>query len=91
MVLDGKGKSVMRGKRTRDQCYCVVAKEKFSPQPCFRSMICEEPLDLWHRRMCHLNHQDMVKLSSKEAVRGIPKLAGIPQGMCSECKVGKMT
>nr|XP_011459745.1 PREDICTED: uncharacterized protein LOC105350074 [Fragaria vesca subsp. vesca] len=91
VVLDGKGKSVMRGRRTRDQCYCVVAKEKFSPQLCFRSMICEEPLDLWHRRICHLNHQDIVKLSSKEAVRGIPKLAGIPQGMCGECKVGKMT
>ena len=26
VVLDGKWKSVMRGKRTRDQCYCVVAK-----------------------------------------------------------------
>ncbi|XP_004309938.1 PREDICTED: uncharacterized protein LOC101308341 [Fragaria vesca subsp. vesca] len=91
VVLDGNGKSIMRGKRTRDQCYCVVAKEKFSPQICFRSMICEEPLDLWHIRMCHLNHQDIVKLSSKEAVRGIPKLAGIPQGMCGECRVGKMT
>ncbi|KAL6203613.1 hypothetical protein ACLB2K_027313 [Fragaria x ananassa] len=38
-------------------------------------------IDFWHRRMCHLNHQDMVKLSSKEAVRGIPKLASIPQDL----------
>ena len=35
LILDGKGRSIMRGDRTRDQCYCISAHEKFTPQICF--------------------------------------------------------
>ena len=91
LILDGKGRSIMRGDRTRDQCYCISAHEKFTPQICFRSQVAEDLLDLWHRRMCHLNHQDIVKLSAKSGVRGLPKLTGKSPGMCGDCKMGKLT
>ncbi|XP_004296132.1 PREDICTED: uncharacterized protein LOC101295214 [Fragaria vesca subsp. vesca] len=65
LILDGKGRSIMRGDRTRDQCYCISAHEKFTPQICFRSQVAEDLLDLWHRHMCHHNHQDIVKLSAQ--------------------------
>ena len=91
LVLDGRGRSVMKGQRTKDECYCVMAQEKYKPQLCFRTQVGEPSLELWHRRLCHLNHQDIVKLSTKEGARGLPKLSGKPSGICGECKIGKLT
>ena len=91
IVYDGMGKSVMGGTRSKDNCYCVSANEEFSSQVCFRSMAKENSLDLWHRRMCHLNHRDLIKLSKKGSVRGLPELSGTPTGMCEGCRQGKQT
>ncbi|XP_024164336.1 uncharacterized protein LOC112171370 [Rosa chinensis] len=91
LVLDGKGKSVMGGLRSKDHCYCVNANDSISSQICLSSSSTEDTLNLWHRRLCHVNFQDLVKLSTKEGVRGLPKLSGKPTGMCEGCKLGKQT
>ncbi|PRQ45332.1 putative RNA-directed DNA polymerase [Rosa chinensis] len=91
LVLDGKGKSVMGGLRSKDHCYCVNANDSVSSQICLSSSSTDDTLNLWHRRLCHVNYQDLVKLSTKEGVRGLPKLSGKPTGMCEGCKLGKQT
>ncbi|XP_024164226.1 uncharacterized protein LOC112171246 [Rosa chinensis] len=91
LVLDGKGKSVMGGLRSKDHCYCVNANDSMSSQICLSSSSTEDTLNLWHRRLCHVNYQDLVKLSTKEGVRGLLKLSGKPSGMCEGCKLGKQT
>ncbi|KAM5586525.1 hypothetical protein ABKV19_005444, partial [Rosa sericea] len=51
----------------------------------------EETFELWHRKMGHVNYQDLLKLSSKQCVRGLPNLKGKTDKMCGDCKVGKQT
>ncbi|KAM5546528.1 hypothetical protein ABKV19_002354, partial [Rosa sericea] len=50
-----------------------------------------ETFALWHRKMGHVNYQDLLKLSSKQCVRGLPNLKGKTDKMCGDCKVGKQT
>jgi len=44
---------------------------------------------LWHRRMCHVNFDNIVKISSTQAVRDLPKLVKPTDSMCRECQLGK--
>ena len=42
----------------------------------------------WHKRYEHLNFQSLRRLSSKEIVRGLPKLE-IPENICRDCIASK--
>ncbi|XP_061993520.1 uncharacterized protein LOC133711405 [Rosa rugosa] len=35
----------------------------------------EETFETWHRRLGHVNYQDLLKLSTKQCVRGLPSLS----------------
>nr|XP_011459700.1 PREDICTED: uncharacterized protein LOC105350050 [Fragaria vesca subsp. vesca] len=58
---------------------------------CMRTSSTEEIFDLWHRRLGHVNFQDLLKLSNQGIVRGLPKLKGKTDKICGGCKVGKQT
>ena len=81
-------KSIMGVPRSKDTFYCVLANEKFNPQV-GRSMSKENSLELWYKCICHLNHCDLVKLSKRGSVKGLPRVMEIPLGMCKRCKQGK--
>ncbi|XP_073019407.1 uncharacterized protein [Primulina eburnea] len=66
------------------QCYQIG--EELS---CKQAQITE--LDLWHRKLGHVNFKTLKNLSKYEAVRGMPNLSsGIPY-VCGECKKRKQT
>lgn len=44
---------------------------------------------LWHKRLCHVNFECIVKISSTKAVRDIPKIMKPYNPVCKECKMGK--
>ncbi|XP_061993496.1 uncharacterized protein LOC133711381 [Rosa rugosa] len=91
LVLNQKGEGIMGGKRSFDNCYHIQANESSSSQPCLSVKTTEETFELWHKRMGHVNYQDLLKLSSKQCVRGLPNLKGKTDKICGECKVGKQT
>ncbi|KAM2537704.1 hypothetical protein TB2_023225 [Malus domestica] len=62
------------GKRSKDNCYCVNANELHVPDICNKAT--DDVLDLWHKRLDHMNCKDLIKLSKKEYVRGLPLLTG---------------
>ncbi|XP_040370262.1 uncharacterized protein LOC112183342 isoform X3 [Rosa chinensis] len=91
IVTDNNGKNIMGGLRSKDNCYHVRANKSVEVQTCLKAKTSDDVLELWHRRLGHVNFQDLLKLSHKESVRGMPFLSGKPDKMCDGCKVGKQT
>ena len=46
---------------------------------------------LWHKRLCHVNFDNMVSISNMRRVRGLLKLKKPNNTMCKQCQLGKMT
>ncbi|XP_040363426.1 uncharacterized protein LOC121049643 [Rosa chinensis] len=91
LVLNQKGEGIMGGKRSFDNCYHIQANESSSLQPCLSVKTTEETFELWQKKMGHVNYQDLLKLSSKQCVRGLPNLKGKTDKICGDCKIGKQT
>ncbi|XP_061998818.1 uncharacterized protein LOC133716093 [Rosa rugosa] len=91
LVLNQKGEGIMGGKRYFDNSYHIQANESSSLQPCLSVKTTEETFELWHKKMGHVNYQDLLKLSSKQCVRGLPNLKGKTDKICGDCKIGKQT
>ena len=45
---------------------------------------------LWHKRFCHINFDNILKISRVNAVRDLPRIDK-PNIMCRECVMGKQT
>lgn len=73
LVQNFNGKSVMCAPRSRDNCYCVDAN---APSSLVCNKVSDNSLELWHKRLGHINYHDLLKLSNKDCVRGLPKLKG---------------
>ena len=58
-------------------------------EQCYMSMIDES--SLWHRRLGHLNIDNLMKVSKKEAVRDLPKIVKPLNSVCKHCQHGKQT
>ncbi|XP_062028686.1 uncharacterized protein LOC133744627 [Rosa rugosa] len=89
LVLNHKGEGIMGGKRSFYNGYHINANESSSAQSCLSVQSTEETFELWHRRLGHVNYQDLLKLASKQSVRGLPSLKGKTGKMCGGCKIGK--
>ena len=46
---------------------------------------------LWHRRLRHLSLDNLAKISTKEAVRDLPKIVVPLNFVCKHCQHGKQT
>lgn len=87
-VKDLQGKGVLTGQRSKDNCYCIYAN---NPESMKCNSATDDVLVLWHRRLGHINFRDLLKVSKNEAVRGLPKLSGVVEGVCEGCQLGKQT
>ena len=46
---------------------------------------------LWHKRLCHVNLDNLISISHMKRVRGLPKLKKPNNVICKQCQLGKMT
>ena len=46
---------------------------------------------LWNRRLGHLSFDNLSKISTKEAVRDLPKIVVPLNSVCKHCQLGKQT
>lgn len=44
---------------------------------------------LWHKRLCHVNFDCILKISSTKAVRDLPMIVKPHNLVCKECQMGK--
>jgi len=83
-LLDDKGNMIGLGKEIKGNlfyldlgdCSCLIAQLEESW--------------LWHKRPCHVNFDNLVKIRKHRRVRGIPKLKKPDVDLCKNCQIGKM-
>ena len=72
--------------RTPNKIYILIDTGK---ENCYLGR--EDESWLWHKRMGHIKFENIVKISKKEAVRGMPKITKPTNAMCKHCQHGKQT
>ncbi|CAA7051987.1 unnamed protein product [Microthlaspi erraticum] len=80
-AIDADGKAVLRGVRSGNDCYMWDQSAK--------CLSVRDDVELWHKRLGHLNIRHLTTLVNKEIVRGVPKLKGCEKIVCGLCNQGK--
>ena len=83
-LLDGKGNLVRFGKQIKGNLFYLYLSES----SCFIAQV--EEIWLWHKRLCHVNSDNLVKIRKHKRLRGIPSLKKPDMGLCKNCQTGKM-
>jgi hypothetical protein len=88
-IFDSSGRWLMGGERTADNCYSLAGLTA-DPQIFYNKATIDDS-ELWHQRLGHLNFSDMLKIASKDVVKGLPKMEKTGKGICGPCQLGKQT
>ncbi|KAL3034124.1 hypothetical protein AAZX31_02G175300 [Glycine max] len=72
LVTNEKSEVLMKGSRSKDNCYLWTPQETSYSSTCLFSK--EDEVKIWHQRFGHLHLRGMKKIIDKGAVRGIPNL-----------------
>jgi hypothetical protein len=83
---EGSGKLVATAARTSSNIY--VLSEIGNDKCCLGK---EDESWLWHRRMCHMHFDNLVKVNKREAVREMPQITKPTNTLCKHCQQGKQT
>ena len=83
-LLDGKGNQVGSGNQTKGNLFYLDLSES----SCFIAQV--EESWLWHKRLCHVNFDNLIKIRKNKRVRGIPSLRKPNMGLCKNYQIGKM-
>ncbi|CAJ2656756.1 unnamed protein product [Trifolium pratense] len=89
LVTNKEGRLMMKGVRSKDNCYLWVSEEENYLSTCLLSK--EEEVKLWHQKLGHLHLRGMKKAIAKEPIRGLHKLKIEEGTICGECQIGKQT
>ncbi|KAK2444948.1 putative mitochondrial protein [Trifolium repens] len=89
LVSNDQGEILMRGGRSKDNCYLWVSHEEIQQGKCLLGK--EDEVQLWHQKLGHLSLSGMKKVVTAEAIRGLPKLKITEGSICGKCQIGKQT
>ncbi|CAM8895490.1 unnamed protein product [Rhodiola kirilowii] len=88
-VLDKDGESLMEGIRSSNNCYLLGTVGTVAETSCLVSQT--DKMELWHRRLGHLNLKNLKKVSTESLIQGLPKVKGDLDVVCGECQIIKQT
>ena len=79
---EGLGKLVEKTTRTPNNIYIMneIIKEKCC-------MGKEDESWLWHKRMCHIHFDDLIKINKKKNKREMPKITKPSDTICKHCQL----
>ncbi|XP_013608102.1 PREDICTED: uncharacterized protein LOC106314834 [Brassica oleracea var. oleracea] len=83
-AVDARNNVVLRGIRSGNNCYLWRPSNV-----CFTAT--ESKLDLWHKKLGHMNTNGLSRLVNAEVVRGVPDLEKQTEIVCGACCQGKYT
>ena len=72
LVTNKENEVVMKGTRSKDDCYLWNSPESGSLSSCLITK--EDETKLWHQKLGHLHLKGMKKVLSSKTVKDIPKL-----------------
>ncbi|XP_024009962.1 uncharacterized protein LOC112085161 [Eutrema salsugineum] len=81
-AVDENGNIVLLGIRSGNNCYMWSQSDQ-----CLSAR--ESHLELWHKRLGHMNTHGLSRLVKAEAIRGIPELDAPRDSVCEVCSRGK--
>ncbi|KAK1550642.1 hypothetical protein Q3G72_022402 [Acer saccharum] len=71
--------------RSSNNCYCHEARVVSC------NLYKDVQIELWHKRLGHMNYRDLRILDKFNVVRGLPQLGKKVNGVCGPCQQGKQT
>ena len=80
------GKIVATGSWTKENLYTLSTPIS---EQCL--LLNEEQNWLWHKRLGHINFDNLEKFSRIDAIRGLPKIEKLSDTSCAACNKGKQT
>ena len=83
ILLNDKGKLIRSGKQTKGNLFYLDLGEC----SCFIAQI--EEIWLWHKRLCHVNFDNMGKIRKFKKVRDLPSLKKLDMGLCKNSQIEK--
>ena len=84
-IYDTNENLIRKGDKTRNNVFyldiedatCLIAKF--------------DDVWIWHKRLCHVNFDNLISISNIKRVRGFLKLKKLDNIICKQCQLGKMT
>ena len=86
-VYDGKGKLLMKVRKSTNRLYKVIIKDEKST--CLLTKA-EENSWLWHARLGHVNFPAIILMSKNKMALGLPEITH-PKSICEGCLMSKQT
>lgn len=88
-VLDSSGEHVF-GITRFERIFSADFSISSSSSP--RCLVASDSHDLvlWHRRLGHIGFDYLTRVSSKDLIRGLPRLKAVRDLVCAPCRHGKM-
>lgn len=85
MIMVCNGDLVATSKQTRVNLFHLNANENSYLEAKI------EDSRLWHKRFCHVNFDNLIKVNKPSMVRGTSQLVKPDNVLCKDCQMGKMT
>lgn len=85
------GKTIAVGLRTKGNIYNLheITNSSKDGHFCFMSQV--EESKLWHKRVGHINYDNIVKIIKNQNVKNMPVISKPSRNNCKECHQGKQT
>lgn len=80
---------LMKGSRSKGNCYLWISQNKSHPLTCLISKVDETKI--WNQKLGHLNLKSMRKIIYEDAISGLPKLKIEEGKIYGECQIDKQT
>ena len=84
-IYDSHGSLIGKGDQTRSNLFYLDMEDA----SCL--IVQTDDVWLWHKRLCHVNFDNLININEMKKVRGLPKLKNPNNTMCKQCQLGKMT
>ena len=78
-IYDTNGNLIGKGDQTRSNLFYLDMED----DACL--VVKLDDVWLWHKRLRHVNFDNMISISKMKKVRGFPKLKKLGNTMCKQC------
>ncbi|KAL8103615.1 hypothetical protein AgCh_027987 [Apium graveolens] len=89
VISNSTGKVVLKGYRHGNIYKARLSTTSDGSAICLLSRASIEESWNWHKRLSHLNFNNINELVKKDLVRGLPKIVFAPDGLCDSCQKAK--
>ncbi|KAL8147667.1 hypothetical protein AgCh_005113 [Apium graveolens] len=89
VVSKSKGKVVLKGYRRGNIYEAKLSTSTDGSAICLLSRASIEESWNWHKKLSHLNFNNINELVKKDLVRGLPNTVFAPDGLCDSCQKAK--